>query len=152
MGNPHYEKANSVISEAEFDKKIRENIDSFGGLIDEDAAALLVLDVLGKLEIKMDKISKIGPNMAVNIKGRVKSVGPVRSFQKRSGETGEVVNLEVADQTGTVRMVLWDADTELVKSGKISRNSIVRVINAYAKQGRFELEVGLGRGGTIVIE
>jgi ssDNA-binding replication factor A large subunit len=146
-----YEKVRDTMSREQFDGEIRKKINEFGGLIDEEAAAFIILDENGRFEYRHDKISSIEIGHRVNIRARVKSISPVRTFSRKTGGTGEVVNLELDDGSGRVCLVLWDKDTDRVKTGKIRKNSIVRVINGLVKQGKYEIELDIGRGGVLIV-
>ena len=44
--------------------------------------------------------------------GRVIEVNDVREFDRDNGDTGFVRNIEIADDTGSIRVVLWDNDAK----------------------------------------
>jgi replication factor A1 len=44
------------------------------------------------------------------IVGRIIELNEIRNFERDSGDTGSVRNIEIADDTGSIRVVLWDND------------------------------------------
>jgi len=147
-----YEKVKDVISLEDFQKRLDERIKEFNDLIDESASAALIIDELGRSEHKTDKISHVEIGKSTTLKVRVKSISEIRKFEKRTGGTGEVVNVDITDGTGNIKLVLWDGDVELVRSEKIKKNSMLKILNGYVKQGRYNIEISLGKNGIIIFE
>jgi replication factor A1 len=152
MADKLYEKVRDIMSEEEFNREIQRNIKEFGGLIDEEAAAYLLIDEKGRFEHKFDKLSQLEIGKRVNLRARVKNIESVRTFSRKSGGTGEVANIEISDGSGTCRLVLWDRDVELVKSGRLKKNEVIRILNGLVKQGRYDTEIDIGKGGILIIE
>ena len=44
--------------------------------------------------------------------GRIIELNDVRSFDRDNGDTGYVRNIEIADDTGSIKVVLWDKDAQ----------------------------------------
>jgi len=44
--------------------------------------------------------------------GRVIELNEIRNFDRDNGDTGSVRNIEIADDTGSIRVVLWDNDAK----------------------------------------
>ena len=42
--------------------------------------------------------------------GRIIELNDIRTFDRDNGDTGSVRNIEIADDTGSIRVVLWDKD------------------------------------------
>jgi len=152
MADKLYEKVKDIMSEEEFNSEVQRNINEFGDLIDEDAAAHLIIEKSGRFEHKFDKLSQIEIGKRVNLRARVKNIESMRTFTRKTGGTGEVANIEINDSSGSCRLVLWDRDVELVKSGKLKKNVMIRIFNSLVKQGRFDTEIDIGKGGILIIE
>jgi replication factor A1 len=147
------ELVKDIKSREEFEKEIKEVIKNFNDLIDEDAAAFLLVDKLGRNKQHIYGITDLKPDMECTIFGKIKKIYPVKTFEREDNRTGRVVNLDIADNTGTCRLVLWDDDVELVVNNTIQVGSIVKVINGYTKLGRNNvLEVNVGKWGAIEVE
>ena len=146
-----FEDIKDLVTYDEFRERISDTVNEFGGLLTEDAAALLVVEELGRYEVDYDRISDIQPDQAVRVRGEVLRISPVREFPKKES-LGRVVNVTISDGSGECRLVLWDEDTELVSKGALKTGGYLRVINGYAKMTDFGLEMAKGRYGAIVVE
>lgn len=70
--------------------------------------------------------------------GRVMSISNPRSFTTRKNKAGKVCNVDVADNTGKIRVVLWTENIKHLKD--ISEGDIVRVEGVDIKDGFSGLE------------
>ena len=139
-------------------QEIREMIDkrkaATHGLLSDYGALYAVAKELG-LEIGTEKItftklSIVKPKASVNVAGRVRSVSPVKEFQKKDGGAGKLSSLVIADQSGELRLVLWDNNADM--AGKISRGDVVLVKNGYGKSGLDNVvEVHAGSMSNVLI-
>ena len=148
----HYEKVQDRMSRDEFDAKVREKIREWGGLLDTDAAALLVLEGLGIDVAEWTPIVKIEENAEVSVRGEVVAITPTRTFARQDGSSGRVVNVTLMDASGTCRLVLWDDDVDLVEKGQIRVGAFVRCLDCFVRGTNFGLEVSSGKFGAIVPE
>jgi ssDNA-binding replication factor A large subunit len=111
------------------------------GLISKEGAAQIIAAEMGvKFDNVQLKISELmGGMKKVNIFGKVINIFPIRSFDK-NGRSGKVANLIVADETGNVRVVLWDTNhIDLIEKGEIKQGDVVEVVNASAREGEIHL-------------
>lgn len=98
-------------------------------------------------------IEDIAPGMSkIDVVGRVVKVAEPKDFVRHTGGTGSRGAFWITDKTGTVRVVLWDERTEILREKKIEKGDIVRIRNAYAKRGiNGQPELSLGNRGVIEI-
>jgi ssDNA-binding replication factor A large subunit len=92
------------------------------------------------------KVKELTEQLAeVDIVGRVLSTGEVRSFEREGGKPGKRSSFVLADETGKVRVVLWDEKAEAVKG--LKRGDLVLLENAAVRwrEGLPELHVSQGR-------
>ena len=144
--NELYRAVQDILDREEYNHLIREEIDAYGGLIDEDAAALIVVDKHCRNLLPLTPITALAPGIDATLYARVEYVGDIREF---SG--GRVVNCIISDETGRCVLVLWDTDVDLVAAEKISEGKIIKVINGYVKEGFHGIEVNIGKWGLIEI-
>jgi len=136
------------ISEDEFEGRIEEKVTLMAGLCDRRTAAMLVARELGASEILI-KIGKIKPETGTVIfTGKVLSLSEVREFARSDGSTGRVANMALGDETGTIRVALWDETTDLIKSGDIKVDQCLK-IRGLAKEGYTGTEVSLSKSGGL---
>lgn len=92
-----------------------------GELIDEEVEV-----VSEKPEFAVNTIDKLEDGSKdVAVSGRVISISNKRSFKTRKGGKGEVCNVELQDNTGTIRTVFWTQNMPLLK--KFNEGDIIQV-------------------------
>jgi replication factor A1 len=146
-----YFKIKDLISKKEFDDKIKKLQKEYDELIDEDTIALFIVDELGRNIENICKIIDIKDGIECTLTAKVTQINNTRSFSRKNGSNGEVVNIELSDETGKCTLVLWNNDVELVKNKKIINGSIIKIINGYVKNGYTGLEINVGRYSLIEI-
>jgi replication factor A1 len=168
-----YAKLNGKVTREKFDQLIDDKIDAMDGLCDQWTAALLVAHDLGLDDLAAVKkspggvaadgavatvASAEGPVKIKDISmerrnvefiGKITTTYPPRNFSRQDGTPGSVANIVVADETGEVRVALWDDLADAVKTGDIKEGEVLRV-RGYVKEGQRGLEVNIGRGGGIM--
>ncbi len=146
-----YKKLSHVISKEDFLQRVQEKVESMGGLCDESMAAMLVANELGFSDVGRDSVkienitAESGP---VNFVARVVSVFDTKEFTRNDGTIGRVGNIIVGDETGKIRVTLWDNMADLIKTGKIKIGQNLQ-IGGYAKQGYSGVEVNIGNNGVL---
>lgn len=104
-----YEDLDTDISKTEFMEAVEAKVEQMGGLADDETAAMLIAHDLdgGKVETIVD----IEPGLEeVKFLGKVTSVGDIRTFERDDESEGNVLNIDVADESGSIRVALWDDD------------------------------------------
>ncbi len=146
-----YSKLSKSISKEEFAEKVNEKVEQMGGLCDEKTAAMLVAHDLGLNETgrSSQKIVDIKSDSGnVSFIAKVVSVFPTREFTRSDGTMGRVGNLLVADETGSIRVTLWDDKTDLVNQGFIEISQNLQ-LGGYVKEGYSGVEVNIGSNGVL---
>ena len=119
-----------------------------GGYLTTEAAARLVAVELGLKNRPSVFSSSISINQLitgfndVTITGRVLLTQPLKTFSKPLGK-GKVARLLIGDNTGTIKIVMWDKKADLAE--KIQFGQILKVEHGYirlSRQGETELHVG----------
>jgi replication factor A1 len=108
-----YEDLDADVSVEEFREAVEEKVDQMGGLADEETAAMLIAHELDESEV--DGVADVEPGMEdVEFTAKVTGVGEVRTFERDGDEEkdGQVVNVELADETGAIRVTFWDKMAE----------------------------------------
>ncbi len=101
------------------------------------------------VNIKPQKIADIKTGMnGLNLIARVIDTGKVRTFARKDGTTGKVTNVTLGDDTGKIRITLWDKKAE---EPGFKAGDTVEITNAYARENTFsnQTELQLGSGGGI---
>src|SRR5438132_492118 len=135
-----------------FEREVEAVIQEWGALLDRDAAAMIVVERHGRSVASFARIADLEEGMEANLRASVTGITPVRSFTRQDGTPGRVVNLELRDDSGFCRFVLWDEDVGLIERGKVVVGSTVRALDCYVKRTNFGLDVGRGKFGTLAEE
>ncbi len=142
-----FKRLESKLTRDEFISKVEEKVIMMNGLCDSKTAALLVASEMGLNEtVKIKDMAPDRGNIAFTAK--VVSIGDIREFARDDGSTGRVVNVTLADDTGSIKAALWDEAADLVKIGDIKAGQNIKV-KGYIKEGQRGLEINVGRGGNI---
>ncbi|MFB6159032.1 MAG: DUF2240 family protein [Candidatus Nanohalobium sp.] len=144
----------TIVDESELDEdevkdEIDEKMEEFSGLVSEEGAAHLVAKEYG-VQVAEEgaedlKIDNIVPDMRkVHLTARVVGVSDLNTFERdEDEEDGKVQNLVLGDDTGTIRVTLWDEQTEIAE--KIEEGDPIEIAGAYSvedNQGDAELRLG----------
>ena len=81
----------------------------------------------------------------VDITIDVVDVGDIREFQK-FGKAGKVATAIAKDETGDIKLTLWNDDIEKVKAG-----DKVHLINGYVSEWQGEMQLTTGRMGKLEV-
>lgn len=133
--------------------EIRREIDKFTGLIDEEGAIVLLFK---KYNISYnnvndpDSIEYITPinkivkkDRNINLMGLLKSLYPIKTFGKKTGETGRLRKGIIQDKTGSISFILWDENVDRIKDNDINKPiSIVNASSNLSQNGKYEISVG----------
>ena len=91
------------------------------------------------------KIAEIRDGMRrIDTEGKIIEVSEIRDVTLRSGQPARVADATLQDDTGTVKLSLWNEDIDRVKEG-----DSVRIENGYVGSFRDEIQLNVGRYGTL---
>lgn len=147
-----------IVEETEADREeiedeVKAKEEEFAGLVSEEGAIHLVARQYGVELSDQDnrdlKIENIVPGMSrIGIKAKVVRILDMNTFERDDGDEGRVQNVVLGDETGTIRVALWDEQTDLVE--KIDEDDNIQIENAYSKEGyRDDAELRIGDSSTI---
>lgn len=80
------------------------------------------------------------------IEGMIESIDDIKTVNLKNGSQAQVVNAILADGTGKITLVLWDAQIKMVKPG-----SRIRVENGYITQFKGKSSLNIGRYGKLSV-
>lgn len=144
-----YNKIKDIKTKDEFQEEINSLKKEYDDLLDEETLALLLVDELGRNKENICKIKEIESGTECTVIGKVTNIKKSHTFNRKNGTSGRVVNLELSDETGKCGLVLWNRDVDLVKNKTIKKNTNLKIINGYVKEGYSGIELNLGRYGLI---
>ncbi|MFP4038330.1 MAG: OB-fold nucleic acid binding domain-containing protein [Candidatus Nanohaloarchaea archaeon] len=144
----------SELSEDDLMEKVDEKMEEFEGLVSEEGAVHLVAKEHG-VELAEEasedlKIENIVPDMRkVVVEGRVLNVSDLNTFERDGDEEdGKVQNLLLGDDTGTIRVTLWDDQTEIAEN--VDEGDVIKMAGCYTvEDDRGNAELRLGDSATV---
>jgi len=157
----YYDKVKDKVSEEKFLSRMNElknenadisfyTDDTFAGMVvsefeDKEEEVETISD---RSEYSNKSISDLEKDSrGANVSGRVISISNKRSFKTRKGKSGEVCNVELQDNTGTMRCVFWTQNMPLLN--KFHEGDIIQIKNVDIKEGYSGLEANLIPRSTI---
>ncbi len=112
-----------------------------GGIAKEEGRKIAVKD-------PMVKISEIRMGMGnVCVRGQVLSKQEPRIFNRKDGSTGSVQGLMIGDETGKIRLTVWDNKLKDIQA--LSPGDTVEVLHAYTRESLGGVEIQVGARGII---
>ncbi len=145
-------KEQSKLSDAEISSKIKSKTDQLAGLISKEGAAHIIANELGvKLfEEGTLKIKDILSGMkSVETVGKVTNIFNLHEFQRRDGSEGKVGSFIIGDETGRIRVVLWNEQTDLLT--KIKSDDIISIKNSMSRENNNNVELHISQNSEIEI-
>jgi ssDNA-binding replication factor A large subunit len=120
------------------------------GCLIADETLLRLIAARHGVEILQNKIyrqlslSRLVPGLNdVTVTGRVVAVYPPRTFE---GErSGKFATLVIADKDATLRVILWNDKVDLIESGELKADQVIRFSHGYTREdhkGKTELHLG----------
>ena len=142
------------LSESEIEEKIDNKMKQLSGLISKDGAVHIIANELGiKVfeEIGEIKIGNAKNGMRnVSLNGKITIIFGIREFKNKKRE-GRVGSFLIGDDSGTIRVVLWNESHLKEMEDKIREELIVRVENGYIKENNGYKEIHLGNQAKLIL-
>ena len=92
-------------------------------------------------------INEIKPGMNdVTVKGKIVEISEPRELMTKFGTTTTLTEATLSDQSGRVKLVLWGKQSDGIKA-----EQEVEISNGFVKEFREELQLSLGRKGSIKV-
>jgi len=82
----------------------------------------------------------------VDAEGEIVEIADPRTVSLRTGGEARVADCQLKDESGQIKLSLWDDQIDLVKQG-----SKVRILNGYTNSFRGELRLNVGKYGKLEI-
>ena len=150
------------LSKTEIQSLVEEKKEELKGLISDEGALFVIakelgVEVSGENQELLNEIELNISDITLNMKnivlvGRIKDIFNLNSFKKSNGEVGYVGAFKLHDNTGDIRIVLWDDQVNVFKDERFEKNEIVKILNGNAKQGRYGgIEIHIGRFSKIIL-
>ena len=90
---------------------------------------------------------KSGMTRLDKVEGTVGSISEPRTVNLKAGGQAQVADAILKDETGQIKLTLWDAQIKMVKSG-----SKVSIENGYISSFKGENSLNVGKFGKLNVE
>lgn len=145
---------NSNLTAEDVNSKINTKLEQLSGLISKEGAAHIIANELGvKLVERASgrlQIKNILAGMRnVETVGKVQAVYEVRDFVRQDGQMGKVGSFILGDETGTIRIVCWGSNADLVK--RIRTDDIIKIKSGLVKENNSRKEVHMNDRSAVLI-
>jgi replication factor A1 len=144
-------KAQTKLTDADIDARVEEKLKSLSGLISKDGALHIVAN---ELQVKLVpdreelRVQDLLTGMRVQLNLRVLKTYELRTFS-REGREGQVASFLAGDETGVVRVALWNEHAPLIE--KLPEGTIIQVREATVRDNQGRVELSVGAGASVVI-
>ncbi len=132
----------SGVEAEEINRRVEAKRAKLSGLISREGALQVIAAELGiSFDEEKLKIDELLTGMRkVNFSGKIVKMYPIRTFTNKDGGEGKVANIFVADETGNIKVVLWDTNhIALLESGDIGEGSSVEIGAGAMRQGEVHM-------------
>jgi ssDNA-binding replication factor A large subunit len=146
-----YKKVDDLLDREAFDAEVDGIIEGSGDLFTKELAAAMIVDQLGRSEVRVPPLNMARPGVTTVVRGFIARVISVREFE-RDGRVQHVANVLLKDGKGQITMVLWDDHSSLVAQGTIEPGCWVRAANVSVRSTEYGLEAHAGRTSTVCVE
>ena len=156
-----YKLVQDQISEEDFLAKMNEYNSNYSGIgfMDDVSLANMVKgefitvknpNISDREEFAINSINQLEDgNKGIDISGRVMSISNPKTFTTRKGNEGQVCNVELADDTASIKVVFWTPNIKLLKN--FTEGDIIKITEVDIKTGyRDQLEANMRPRSTIV--
>ncbi len=142
-----YEKLISLITKGsglkkeDIERRIEAKRAKLSGLVSKEGAAQIVASELGvRFDRQKVKINELMQGMKkVGVIGKIIALYPVREFMRKESKS-KVCSFVLADDTASVRVVLWDTNhIRLVEEKIIAQGSVIEIKNAAVRGDELHL-------------
>jgi len=146
-------KEKTSLSDHEINQKIDDKLVQLSGLISKHGAAHIIANELGvnlfEAVSGQLQINRLLPGMRnIETKGKVQRIFEVREFQSKT-RTGKVGSIMLGDETGTIRIVFWNNQADLIS--QLKENDVLSLSDGYVRENLGRKEIHLNDRSKIFI-
>lgn len=108
-----------------------------------------------RIDLNLDKITHLIKIKELNeglqnidVIARVNNVYPEKEFEK-NGKKGKLISVIVSDETGEIRLTLWNKDAEIITEKKVQKGDIILLKNCFVTKWNDRMQLNLSFNGNI---
>jgi len=145
-----YTLVKDVLTREDYDIKIKEIQNELGGLVNDECAAFLLVDMIGKNCLPYSNLSEVHDGEDSSFFLTVDEIIRTRTIATKNSQC-RISELLVSDGSRKCKLVLLGKHAEVVEDGLVSRGCKLKVVNAHVKINENELELTLGWWGAVEV-
>jgi len=129
------------VSVEDINRKVEAKRAKLSGLISREGAAQIIAAEMNiNFEKQIMKVNELVSGMKkVNLAGKIIKMFPVKSYKKDTRE-GKIGSFMIGDETGAVRVVLWDTNhIKLIEDNAIKEGDVVEIANGSVRNSEVHL-------------
>ncbi|MGZ0748357.1 single-stranded DNA binding protein [Haloparvum sp. AD34] len=111
--------------------------------VEQDEDAEVDVQILDTYQVEDVTLGASG----VDLVGKILETDTVRTFDRDDGSEGKVSNLTVGDETGRIRVTLWDEKADLAT--ELEAGQVVEITDGYVREREGDLELHVGGRGAV---
>ncbi len=150
-------KKEKGLSDEEIIPMVEDIKEKYEGLLSDVGADIILSRQLGvDLDLKgntgaITKISEITQAIdSISLYARVKSIPAPKTYKSKDGSDGRIQVVYLQDDTGIIKLNLWQDKADIVKQLHLDKNDLVFVKDAGVNQYNDRIELSLRQGGQII--
>lgn len=126
-------------------EKINKKLKDLGEFVTDLGAAHIVARELG-VDIHKESEKPTTPSMPINevvvglvnvtVEGVITDISNLITFTKRTGEEGKLFKIQIADKTGSIRILLWGENTRRFQNLHLAVGDAIKLTKCKAKAGQ----------------
>lgn len=145
---------NSALSRQEIESKINSKLHELQDLVSREGAAHIIANELNiklfDITPQIIKVRDIKPAMtSVILLAKIISNYGIREYQSNNRK-GRLSSFLVGDETGTIRLVIWDENI-INTTQEIKEGTLIKIKNAYSRSNSGFMELHLGSRSQLII-
>jgi len=152
-------KEKSGLSDQQIEEEREKIKQKYQGLLSEVGANIMVAKKLNvPLETKTTTtkqvtIKEINSSLdSVSLYARIKFCPLVKKYKAKDGSDGKIQAVYVFDNTGTIKLNLWNEQADIVKNNDFKKNDLIYIKDAFVNEYNNKTELSLRQGGEIIKE
>ena len=143
-----YSLISDLMSYERFKFEIKKRKEKYGGLLNDEAIAYMIVDELDRNPGNKMKISDLYDGINATLEAKVDRIGEVEI--KRDGKL-RIMRVDISDETGTCQLVLWNEEIDEIGSA-LKEGMKLKIINGYVRENIYGLQISLGKWGLIIFQ
>jgi ssDNA-binding replication factor A large subunit len=147
MMQGNYDQIIKMISEGsnlpieEIERRIEAKRAKLSGLISKEGAAQIIASELGiSFEKQKMKASNLLSGMRrISITGKIIRINKIIEYNK-NGRSGKIASFFMGDETGTIRVILWDVNhIKLFENNELKEGDVIEISNGDVRNSELHL-------------